>query len=277
MENMKGARLQHGPLAHRIYLMKLGDADPSELIPCLDHLAQQKGYTKIFAKVPSDQMAPFTRAGYSCEAEIPGFYNGETGVVFLGKYVDEQRAIPENRGELDAIRELAESKGSSVPLRPVELNSIFKLRPCVPADVEKMSELYRIVFPSYPFPIDDPAYLEKTMQTHVDYYGVESEGELVALSSAEKDVAGGNAEMTDFATLPDWRGHGLAFHLLRHMEPASAAKGIQTGYTIARAISPGMNITFAKCGYRFGGCLVNNTQIAGRIESMNVWYKRLSD
>jgi hypothetical protein len=44
-------------------------------------------------------------------------------------------------------------------------------------------------------------------------------------------------------------------------------------YTIARAISVGMNITFARCGYDFGGTLVNNTQIAGRIESMNVWYK----
>jgi hypothetical protein len=36
-----------------------------------------------------------------------------------------------------------------------------------------------------------------------------------------------------------------------------------------------MNVTFARCGYRFAGTLINNTQISGRIESMNVWYKGL--
>jgi hypothetical protein len=34
-----------------------------------------------------------------------------------------------------------------------------------------------------------------------------------------------------------------------------------------------MNITFAKCGYIFGGTLINNTQISGSIESMNLWHK----
>ena len=37
------------------------------------------------------------------------------------------------------------------------------------------------------------------------------------------------------------------------------------------------NITFKRCRYRFGGKLTNNTHIAGQIESMWVWYKRLSD
>ncbi len=52
-----------------------------------------------------------------------------------------------------------------------------------------------------------------------------------------------------------------------------AKRGIATLYTIARAISPSMNITFAKCGYAFGGTLINNTQISGSIESMNLWHK----
>jgi len=52
-------------------------------------------------------------------------------------------------------------------------------------------------------------------------------------------------------------------------------KGIKTAYTIARAMSAGMNVTFSKTGYRFGGRLKNNTNISGNIESMNVWYKYL--
>jgi putative beta-lysine N-acetyltransferase len=82
--------------------------------------------------------------------------------------------------------------------------------------------------------------------------------------------------MTDFATHPDWLGHGLAVQLLDVMEDHMTERGICTAYTIARAISPGMNITFAKLGYQFGGCLVNNTNISGRIESMNIWHKPLA-
>ena len=63
--------------------------------------------------------------------------------------------------------------------------------------------------------------------------------------------------------------------LLLEMEQAMPGLGISTLYTIARACSHGMNITFARCGYTYGGMLVNNTQISGAIESMNVWYKRL--
>jgi hypothetical protein len=59
------------------------------------------------------------------------------------------------------------------------------------------------------------------------------------------------------------------------MEKAVAAKCIKTAYTIARAASPGINITFARQGYRYGGRLINNTNISGRIESMNIWYKSM--
>jgi beta-lysine N6-acetyltransferase len=36
-----------------------------------------------------------------------------------------------------------------------------------------------------------------------------------------------------------------------------------------------MNVTFSRAGYTFTGTLINNTNIGGSIESMNVWYKRL--
>lgn len=82
--------------------------------------------------------------------------------------------------------------------------------------------------------------------------------------------------MTDFATLPDHLGQGLAVRLLWHMEREMPGYQMRTAYTIARSLSPGMNITFAKMGYLFAGTLVNNTDISGQIESMNIWYKRLA-
>jgi hypothetical protein len=60
------------------------------------------------------------------------------------------------------------------------------------------------------------------------------------------------------------------------MEEAMREDGIHTVFTIARAYSYGMNITFSSSGYLFGGTLRNNTQICGRQESMNVWHKALN-
>ena len=149
------------------------------------------------------------------------------------------------------------------------------IRRCIPEDAPRMSEIYTEVFPSYPFPVHDPEYLRQTMRENVVYFGVERNGLMVGLSSAEIDTTQKNAEMTDFATLPDLRGQGLARRLLLRMEDCMLRRGLRTLYTIARAASAGMNTVFARCGYHFGGTLVNNTNIAGRIESMNVWYRRL--
>ncbi len=81
--------------------------------------------------------------------------------------------------------------------------------------------------------------------------------------------------MTDFATLPQYRKQGIAQKLLHEMERNIKEKDFRMSYTIARAMSPGINITFARCGYTYAGTLINNTNISGSIESMNVWYKKL--
>ena len=115
------------------------------------------------------------------------------------------------------------------------------------------------------------------MDSHVDYFAIEADGNIISASSAEKDLDNKNAELTDFATLPEWRGNGFAQLLLAQMEGDIKKQKIKTAYTIARAISPNMNIPFKKSGYSFCGRLKNNTNISGRIESMNVWYKSIND
>jgi putative beta-lysine N-acetyltransferase len=115
------------------------------------------------------------------------------------------------------------------------------------------------------------------MLDHIVYFGIEIDKRFIALSSAEMDTVSKNVEMTDFATLPKFRGSNLSGLLLVAMEKEMRSRGIQTAYTIARAISPGINMTFAKAGYTYGGRLINNTNISGQIESMNVWYKSLQE
>ena len=81
--------------------------------------------------------------------------------------------------------------------------------------------------------------------------------------------------MTDFAVLPTHRGKNLATHLLSFMEDALTKDGFKTFYSIARLHSIPMNKTFYNQGYQYAGTLNRNTQISGRIESMNVWYKKI--
>lgn len=191
----------------------------------------------------------------------------------MGFYLNAERIKEPNIDEMENILKIALAKRTAGKVSCLE--NQFVLRKCTQTDVSAMAKIYREVFPSYPFPIHDPNYLLKTMQSHVDYFGIETDGGLVAVSSAEVDKVAANVEMTDFATLQEWRGNKFGQYLLARMENEMKKKNIKTAYTIARAMSPGMNVTFSKAGYQFGGRLKNNTYISGRIESMNVWYKAL--
>jgi putative beta-lysine N-acetyltransferase len=199
------------------------------------------------------------------------FYDGVESGCFLGKFVDPRRAVEPDPGRVQAV--LDECGNPREPLEPLAPG--FEITPLNGRHVQRLAELYGEVFASYPFPIDDPEFLRQGMDGDTIYYGVFQGDRLVAASSAELDRGAGNAEMTDFATLPITRGNSLAAHLLARMESDLATTAVRTPYTIARATSFGMNITFARAGYVYGGTLVCNTQIMGRLESMNVWYRRL--
>jgi putative beta-lysine N-acetyltransferase len=253
---------QHGPLNDRIYLMKLHRDDLPEIPRKLEEIACEEGYSKVFAKVPATYSSEFEQEGFQQEA------------VFLSRFFDDERRRPEHGDKVQNVLMLAEQRwgehapDGDLPPLPIE--------PAGPEDIEEMCELYREVFPTYPFPIHDPDYLRETMSGHIRYFCARDEGRVVAVASAELDLASQNAEMTDFATRPACRGRNIAVHLLHSMEEAVRREDVLTAYTIARALSPGMNITFSKLRYIFAGTLVNNTNISGQIESMNVWYKHLN-
>lgn len=267
-----GSLIQHGDFNKRIYLMRPGENCPDDMPERLVHMAREHGYTKIFAKVPYSMAEMFIARSFAVEAAIPGFYNGNETGVFLGYWLDSDRFCESEANTYEDSIKLALDKGKDLCGKN---SKSFQFRLCNGDDVFEMAELYRVVFDSYPFPIFDPAYLSRTMNENVDYFCAETDGRIVALSSAERDDSAANAEMTDFATHPDWRGKGLAACLLERMEAILVQKKIHTAYTIARASSPGMNITFSRMGYTFAGRLRNNTNIAGGIESMNVWYRKL--
>jgi putative beta-lysine N-acetyltransferase len=251
--------------------MKLHEDDRNEIVQSLDTLARSRGYSKIFAKIPSCSLESFLADGYVFEARIPGFYAGGDDACFMGKYLAESRSWEQETALVrDVLVAAGEKAADSIPL---QLPEGFAIRSAGMEDAEEMANIYCEVFASYPFPIHDPAFLRSAMKDSTRFFGVWDGYRIAALSSAEMDPCSASAEMTDFATPPAYRGKGLALHLLQHMESAVSAHGIKSLFTIARAYSYSMNITFARNGYRYGGTLTNNTNIGGRLESMNVWYK----
>jgi putative beta-lysine N-acetyltransferase len=274
IEILRHSKIQHGSLNGRIYVIELDSGDVPVILSDLDSLAHRKGYTKIVVKVPVLLRNIFTDAGYLEEARIPGFFGGRDAVVFMSKFLNKtrllDRRLARHRSMLTAIEDKASSPPRSAP--PAGLAVVR----CGPDQTEPLSCLFRQVFESYPFPVDDPVFLRSAMQRQVDYYAIERGGELVAAAAAEKNVKHGSVEMTDFAVLPAWRARGLGARLLAVLEYDMANQGLKTAFSIARAASWGMNAVFGKLGYRYGGLLVNNTHIAGCIESMIVWYKPLS-
>lgn len=253
--------------------MKLHEEDSCEIVRNLDMLATSRGYSKIFAKVPVWARERFLADGYVEEACIPGFYPGGEDVSFMGKYFTKTRAREQEPQLVFDV--LAAAETTAVISNSTPLPSGFSARIAGEADVEEMAKIYSEVFASYPFPIHDPAFLRAAMEDSTMFFAIWNSTTIAALCSAEMDVCSASAEMTDFATPPAYRGNGFALFLLRKMEEAVIARGIRALFTIARAYSYGMNITFARNGYRYGGTLTNNTNISGRLESMNVWYKIL--
>ncbi|MDD2335341.1 MAG: putative beta-lysine N-acetyltransferase [Geobacteraceae bacterium] len=273
LETFGRSLIHHGSYNDRAYLMKLHEEDSSEIVRSLDTLASSRGYSKIFAKVPAWAREKFLVDGYAEEARIPGFYPGGEDVCFMGKYFTETR-VREQEPQL-VYDVIAAAETTTVISSPTPLPSGFSARIAEEADVEEMAKIYCEVFASYPFPIHDPAFLRAAMEDSTIFFGIWNGATIAALSSAEMDVDSASVEMTDFATSPVYRGNGFALFLLRKMEEAVKARGIRALFTIARAYSYGMNITFARNGYCYGGTLTNNTNISGRLESMNVWYKIL--
>jgi len=274
IEKIGNSTVHHGKNSNRIYVMSLDPNDLPEITKNIDELARIKEYSKAIAKIPLEFKEVFEMSGYKEEAVIPYFFNGEKNCSFMCKYYDPSR---KNDPFIDTCTENLNIALKKEPeTNTSSLSEKFTLREATEKDIYEMAKLYKIVFKSYPFPIHDEKYILKTMQENIIYFGIWQGQNLVALSSIELASKYSNAEMTDFAVLPDYRGYGFALYMLKNMEKKLEKMGIKTAYTIARAMSAGMNITFAKNGYTFGGTLINNTDISGQIESMNVWYKNLN-
>ncbi len=270
----KGSIIQHGKHNDRIYLMKLAEQDVEIILDELVTLAEANKYAKLFCKVPKNIAPLFYANGFILEAYIPKFHKNKDDVFFVSKFLNSDRLLSIEKDALSEFNQLL-SEDLSLKSKLKKDTSGYSVRKLNKSDVDQMVQIYLEVFKSYPFPIHNPDYILQTMDEDVHYFGVEKDGKLVALSSSEVDPVEKNAEMTDFATVQNHGGKSLASLLLKEMEGEMEKQGVKTLYTIARLNSIPMNKTFLRFNYEYSGTLINNTNISGRIESMNILYKHL--
>jgi putative beta-lysine N-acetyltransferase len=251
------------------------DKEAEEMVKVLVKKAVENGLDKIWLKSETKYMYAFSKAGMKLEATIPGYYNGKEKALIFSLYLTNQRRTPSNTKSKELVDKLISNFKDETLKHKIPDGITFEwgLTEHCPA----LARLYSKVFTTYPFPVFDPDYLKSTIDQDSTYYITAWDNrELIAASSAEINRAQKNAEMTDFATLPKWRGHGLASLLLAHMENRLKREGFRCLYTIARSSSIGMNSVFVKAGYGYYGVLVNNCNIGEGFEDMNVWAKLLS-
>lgn len=235
---------------------------------------QAEGHSlkKIFVKAHSKDAEELASHGFVEEAIIQGYYQGNNAAI-MSYFMDAQRATPfVSISRREETLRIATQPPSTLK-QPLE--SAFSVRAALPEDAPMLSALFSQNFDSYPFPVSDPGYIRETMNNGVYYQVILKNEAIIAVASAETQAHLKNAEMTDFATSPIFRGKGLARHLLASLEIAMHKQGISNLYTLARTASVSINRVFGNLGYTYTGTLIKNCHISGNLEDMNCWCKQL--
>lgn len=257
----------------RLKVLDYEARDYKAMIDRLDWLAQQNDFDKIFFKATKDDWQTFLQFGYMLEGILRYYFRGDDAFV-LSKFRSVDRVTSEHLIEESGLIEKLMREGERRD--PAPLPPGYSLFQATPDHIPELVELYRRVFKTYPSPLTHPDYILATMERNVLYRAVSDErGVIVSAASAEVDDKHSNAELTDCATEPEQRGKGLMFHILTALEDDLRQRGIMTAYSLARARSIGMNRVFYRLGHEYSGRLVNNCDIYGQFEDMNIWVKRL--
>lgn len=240
----------------------------------IENYVRKGVFNKVIVKGKAEDFLCFIEKGYTLEGVIPKYFQGSTAYFFT-MYFQEQRRESNHWIHEDEI--LQKIYATRKDKKVGKLLEACQMRIATKIDAIELAHLYGTVFKVYPTPLDKSEYLVHTMEHDTLYMVIENkEGEIVSVASSEMDIQNGNAELTNCATLPNYRQYGFMKQLLKGLEQSLVEQGIYCAYTIARSLSFGMNAAFYDLGYTYGGRLTKNCYIFESIEDMNLWTKDLS-
>lgn len=235
--------------------------------------ARRKKLGKIIYNCPEQLLIPFQDCGFVIEGIIDGYFRGEDAACisfFLNK--ERRKSVYENEENkiIDFCREDTK-KFTSAKIRT------YKVRLAVAKDIPQMIQLFSAVFETYPSPVFSRDYLQKVMREQVLFMVAEEEGKIISIASADMNKLHMNAEITDCATYPEYRGRNILSELIYGLEEELKHAGYITAYSLSRAKNIGINKSLSKLGYLYSGRLINNCHICGGYEDMNIWVKILGN
>ena len=257
--------------------LKVNDYEATDypaMMQRLAWLAESNAFDKIFIKAKHNDFQTFLSHGYMMEGILRYYFRGQDAYV-LSRFSSSDRVHSADLLEEAKLVENLIYHSERPPVKPLAKDTEI-----IKAGIDHIPQLvtiYRSVFESYPSPLTNPDYIKSTMERNVLYRLALKNGQAVAAASADISFKHSNAEMTDCATIPEGQGKGLMQHILMRLEDDLRERRIMTAYTLARGMSVGMNRVFYRLEYEFSGRLINNCDIFGQFEDMNIWVKKLTD
>jgi putative beta-lysine N-acetyltransferase len=258
----------------RIKILQYNATNFSEMIMKIRWIAEANGFDKIFCMASRQDWQKFLRFGYVLEAVIKYYLNGEDAFV-MSKFRSQERLTSANlMEETLLIEQIMNQDGEK---EEQILDSSYTIRMANKKDIQSLISLYQEIFETYPSPLIHNDYFESIFQKDSIFALCEHNGQLVAAASAELSPQYMAAELTDCATRKSARGLGIMTHILKFLEGELQKRDYHCAYTMARARSYGMNNVFYRLNYEFLGRLVNNCDIYGAYEDMNIWAHNLKE
>ncbi|MBM7663530.1 putative beta-lysine N-acetyltransferase [Bacillus mesophilus] len=236
-------------------------------------LSTNHNYTKAIIYSRREHVHVFVEKGFLLEAIFEGYFHGSHAYA-LTMYFDPDRKYNESWVKEDEILHKVLNPTNNTMQK--QLPQDYELRKAVPTDAERLSELYSEVFEIYPTPLNDPMYIQSLMKSNAIFHIIEYKGTIVSTASAYIDRPYYNAEISDCATISEHRKHGLMKHLIVSLEGELRKNRVFCVYSMARALSYGMNQALHQLEYKYKGRMTKNCYIFDKLEDMNVWVKDLS-
>ena len=237
----------------------------------ISNYARAEGVEKILVNCPKINVGNFLYAGFLMEGVISGYYKG-TDAYCLAYYIDPLRKVSTKELEAKKVLDIIAINNSSKK-QPVNLKK--EIRKAEKKDIKQIIDLYKDIFITYPTPIFERAYIEQLISGDNLFKVAIVDNKVVSTASAEVDWLNFNAEITDCATASNYTGQGLLTELIVELEKELESKAVKSLYSLCRATEIGINKSLKNLDYQYKGCLINNCNIAGDFEDMNVWSKYL--
>ncbi|GEM_PF-6983156 len=254
----------------RLLVDHLEPASSQVDISPLRELAEERELSKLLVVCPDHLTSKLLAQGFRQEANFPRYYLREDADL-LSLFLDPEReSSPTLRKEQAMLRRFYQGRP-----RPAELPGGFTMRRAGPGDLEAIMEIYRAVYQDSPVPELEEGYISRLLASNSTPFAIGFEGERpVSVLAVQIDFDHQTGQMTHGATLPDYRGRGLAQALIGLLEGICRELELNSVYGFIPARDPGSNKALFNREYRFTGTLVNDYRDPeGNFINMNLWIK----